>query len=178
MPFDLQPVFLEDDLIKLLPLQKSDFNRLFEVASDPKIWEQHPNPNRYRLEDFTNYFKGAIESKGAFIVLDAKTNEVVGCSRFYDYNEQENSILIGYTFIGTRYWGIGYNKSLKKLMLDHAFQFIDKVIFHIGANNIRSQKAIEKIGAVKTGEIEVEYYGEPSRFNFVYKIDKNHLKNQ
>jgi RimJ/RimL family protein N-acetyltransferase len=172
MPFDLQPTFLHDDLIKLVPLQESDFDRLFKVASDPSVWEQHPNPNRYKLEDFTTYFRGAIESKGAFIILDANTDEAVGCSRYYDYYENENSVLIGYTFIGTKFWGNGYNKALKKLMLEYAFQFVDKVYFHIGALNIRSQKAIEKIGAIKVDEFEVEYYGETSKLNFVYLINK------
>lgn len=179
MPFNLQPDFLQDDLIRLVPLQESDFDRLFKVASNPLVWEQHPNPNRYQLEDFTNYFKGAIESKGAFIVLDSKTNKTIGCSRYYDYNEPDNSaeasVLIGYTFIGTQFWGAGYNKSLKKLMLDYAFQFVNKVYFHIGAHNIRSQKAIEKIGALKVDEFEVEYYGEPSKLNFVYLITRNNL---
>lgn len=173
MPFDLQPNTLQDDLIQLVPLAESDFERLFKVGSNPKVWEQHPNPNRYQLEDFTNYFKGAIESKGAFIVLDNKTGETVGCSRYYDYNEADNSVLIGYTFIGTQFWGTGYNKSLKKLMLDYAFRFVGKVYFHIGACNIRSQKAIEKIGAFKVDEFEVEYYGEPSKLNFVYVINKS-----
>ena len=177
MFFDLQPDFLQDDLIKLLPLQEYDFEKLFEVASDPLVWEQHPNPNRYKLEDFSNYFKGAMESKGAFLILDSITNETIGCSRFYDYNENDNStetsVLIGYTFIGTKFWGNGYNKALKKLMLDYAFQFVNKVYFHVGSSNVRSQKAIEKIGAIKVDEFEVEYYGEASKLNFVYQISKN-----
>lgn len=172
MLFDLQPPYLHDDLIQLLPLKETDFEKLFKVASNPKVWEQHPNPNRYKLEDFTIYFTGAIASKGAFLVMDSETNEVVGCSRFYDYDEEAKSILIGYTFIGTKFWGKGYNKALKKLMLDYAFQFVDKVYFHIGAYNFRSQKAIEKIGAVKVDEFEVEYYGETSKLNFVYLINK------
>ena len=170
MSFELQPTKLFNEKIKLIPLQKTDFDSLYKVASDPKVWEQHPIPNRYKLEDFTNYFKGAIESKGAFLILDSITKETVGCSRYYDYNETDKSILIGYTFIGTKFWGNGYNKNLKKLMLDYAFQFVDKVYFHIGAFNYRSQKAIEKIGAVKVDEFEVEYYGEDSKLNFIYEI--------
>jgi len=173
MKFDLQPTHLHNERIRLIPLQEKDFERLFEVGSNPKVWEQHPNPYRYKLEDFTNYFKGAIESKGAFLIEDAVTNETVGCSRYYDYNNEDNSILIGYTFIGTKYWGNDYNKDLKKLMLDYAFQFVDKIYFHIGAFNYRSQKAIEKIGAIKVDEFEVEYYGEVSKLNFVYLITKN-----
>lgn len=173
MSFELQPTFLFNEKIKLKPLHETDFDNLFEVASNPKVWEQHPNPNRYKLEDFTNYFKGAMESKGAFLVLDSETNEVVGCSRYYDFNADDKSVLIGYTFIGTKFWGNGYNKALKKLMLDYAFQFVDKIYFHVGALNIRSQKAIEKIGAVKVDEFEVEYYGEASKLNFVYLIPKS-----
>ena len=173
MIFDIQLTHLQNEFIRLVPLQETDFEELYNIASNPLVWEQHPNPNRYKREDFTNYFKGAIESKGAFLIIDYKTNETVGCSRYYDYNEADNSVLIGYTFIGTKFWGNGYNKALKKLMLDYAFQFVDKVYFHIGAFNIRSQKAIEKIGAVKVDEFEVEYYGEVSKLNFVYQINKN-----
>lgn len=173
MIFDIQPAHLQNEFIRLVPLQETDFEKLYSVASNPLVWEQHPNPNRYKLEDFTNYFKGAIESKGAFLILDALTNETIGSSRYYDYNKEINSVLIGYTFIGTKFWGKGYNKALKKLMLDYAFQFVDKVYFHIGAFNIRSQKAIEKIGATKIGEFEVEYYGEVSKLNFVYIIQKS-----
>ena len=177
MPFELQPSNLSNEKIKLMPLQETDFDNLFQVASNPLVWEQHPNPNRYKLEDFANYFKGAMESKGAFLILDSITNETIGCSRFYDYNENDNStetsVLIGYTFIGTKFWGNGYNKVLKKLMLDYAFQFVNKVYFHIGSSNIRSQKAIEKIGAIKVDEFEVEYYGESSKLNFIYLIQKS-----
>ncbi|MBM6500561.1 GNAT family N-acetyltransferase [Flavobacterium macrobrachii] len=174
--FDLQPNHLKNNLISLFPLQENDFEELYAVANDELLWEQHPNKLRYQRAVFQNFFEGAMLSGGAFLIRDSKTNEVVGSSRFYDYNEDENStetsVLIGYTFIGRKFWGNDYNKSLKKLMLDHAFEYVDKVYFHIGAFNIRSQKAIEKIGAVKVDEFEVEYYGEDSKLNFVYMITK------
>ncbi|MBP8158017.1 MAG: GNAT family N-acetyltransferase [Flavobacterium sp.] len=171
--FDWQPNTLKNELIELIPLEETDFEALYAVASDPLVWEQHPNKLRYQREVFQNYFEGAMLSKGAFLIRDTKTNEVVGCSRFYDYDEKENSILIGYTFIGRKFWGNGYNKALKKIMLDYAFEHVNKVYFHIGSFNLRSQKAIEKIGAVKVDEFEVEYYGEESKLNFVYLITKN-----
>ena len=171
--FDLQPNHLKNNLISLSPLQENDFEELYAVANDEQLWEQHPNKLRYQRDVFQNFFEGAMLSGGAFLIRDSKTNEVVGSSRFYDYNETENSILIGYTFIGRKFLGNNYNKSLKKLMLDYAFQHVNKVYFHIGAFNIRSQKAIEKIGAVKVDEFEVEYYGEDSKLNFVYLIDKS-----
>lgn len=171
MKFDLQPT-LENDLIKVVPLKEEDFEVLFEVASDSLIWEQHPNKDRYQREVFQNFFKGAIESKGAFIVYEKETNKIVGSSRYYDLDEADSSVAVGYTFIAREFWGKGHNRALKNLMLDYAFQFVDKVILHIGATNFRSQKASEKLGAVKISEIEVAYYGEPVKWNFVYQIDK------
>ncbi len=170
MTFNLQPQHLQNQLIQLFPLQEDDFEELYKVASDPLVWEQHPNKLRYQRAVFQNFFEGAIQSHGAFLIREVQTNEVVGSSRFYDFDENDNSILIGYTFIGRKFWGKDYNASLKKLMLDYAFQYVDKVFFHIGAQNFRSQKAIEKIGAIKVGEQEVEYYGEDSKLNYIYQI--------
>ena len=167
--FDLQPT-LANELVKLVPLKDSDFEALFAVAADPLIWEQHPNRDRYKRAVFENFFKGAIESNGAFIIYEADTNEVIGSSRYYD--REKNSIAVGYTFIARKYWGKGYNASIKKLMFDYAFQHVNKIILHIGATNFRSQKAAEKIGAVKAGEINVAYYGEPVKLNFIYEANK------
>lgn len=171
MNFDLQPT-LENNLIKVVPLKESDFEALFAVASDPLIWEQHPNKDRYKREVFENFFKGAMESNGAFIVYEKETNKIVGSSRYYELDEANSSVAVGYTFIAREFWGKGHNRALKTLMLDYAFQFVDKVILHIGATNFRSQKASEKLGAIKISEIEVAYYGEPVKWNFVYQIDK------
>jgi RimJ/RimL family protein N-acetyltransferase len=171
MNFDLQPT-LENDLIKVIPLKEEDFEALFAVASDPLIWEQHPNKDRYKREVFENFFKGAMESKGAFIVYEKGTNKIVGSSRYYELDEAAGSVAVGYTFIGRDFWGKGHNKALKSLMLDYAFQFVNQVILHIGATNFRSQKASEKLGAVKIAELEVAYYGEPIKWNFVYQIEK------
>lgn len=169
---DIQPTHLHDANVTLVPLQESDFERLYQVASDPLIWEQHPSRNRYQREVFANYFKGAIESKGAFLVLDTQLGIPIGSSRFYDYDAAMGNILIGYTFLARSHWGSTYNRSLKTLMIDHAFGFAEQVVFHIGAQNIRSQKAIERLGAVKMGELDLAYYGEVANPNFVYQISK------
>ncbi|RAI97670.1 RimJ/RimL family protein N-acetyltransferase [Chitinophaga skermanii] len=171
MNFSVQPT-LENDIAILYPLQADDFEALFAVASDPKVWEQHPNKDRYKRDIFMNFFDGALKSGGAFKVVEKASGQVCGSSRFYDYNEAENSIFVGYTFYGTAFWGKGLNPSVKKLMLDYIFQYVDKVLFHIGADNIRSQIAIGRIGAKKIGEEEVAYFGEPSRLNFVYAVEK------
>jgi RimJ/RimL family protein N-acetyltransferase len=173
MKFDLQPIHLQNELIKLIPIQEDDFEELYNVASDPLVWEQHPNKLRYQKEVFKNYFEGALLSKGAFFIRETATNEPIGSSRFYDYNDTNNSIKIGYTFLGRQFWGNGHNKALKKLMLDYAFQYVDIVFFEVGAQNIRSQKAMEKIGGIKIDEQEVQYFGEDSKLNYIYQIDKN-----
>jgi RimJ/RimL family protein N-acetyltransferase len=171
MRFDIQPV-LEDDKVILYPLQEEDFEGLYEVASDPRIWEQHPNKDRWKKEVFRIFFDGAMQSKGAFKIVDKATGNIAGSTRLYDYNEQENSIMIGYTFFATRFWGKGINRSVKTIMLDYLFQFVSKVYFHIGALNIRSQIAIERLGAEKVGEQEIAYYGEPLKLNYIYCISR------
>jgi RimJ/RimL family protein N-acetyltransferase len=173
--FDLQPI-LQNDIIRIEPLQSSDFERLYKVASDPLIWEQHPNPDRYKREVFETFFKGAMDSNGAFVVIDKKGNEVIGSSRYYEHFPEQRSVAIGYTFLSRQCWGTTYNRALKTLMIDHAFRFVDNVIFHIGANNIRSQKAIEKLGAQKMTMQEMRYYGENIIPSFVYSINKEDWK--
>jgi RimJ/RimL family protein N-acetyltransferase len=169
--FNLQPK-LENENIILLPLQAEDFEALYAVACDPKIWEQHPNKNRWQRDVFQNYFKGAIESKGALKIIDKTTGEIAGSTRIYLDKDFVDSVFIGYTFFATKYWGKGINPQVKQMMIDFLLEYFSQVLFQIGANNIRSQIAITRIGATKIGEQEVAYYGEASTLNFIYAIDK------
>lgn len=171
MNFSIQPI-LENENFKLIPLQENDFKRLYVVASDPKVWEQHPNKERYKREVFENFFKGAMESKGAFLVVSKDSGEVLGCTRFYDFDRENKSILIGYTFYGRNSWGKNVNPQIKKMMLDYIFQYVETVIFHVGKENIRSQVAMERLGAEKAGEEEIAYFGELPKINVVYEIRK------
>lgn len=167
---------LKNDHILAIPLKEDHFEALFTVASDPLIWDQHPNKNRYQKTEFQNFFKGAIDSGGGYIVFDTEGAKPIGSSRYYDWDPKERSIKIGYTFFSRENWGKNNNQQLKTLMLDHAFTFADKVIFHIGAVNFRSQKSIEKLPVKKVGEEVVEYFGEAPKLNFVYEIEKKDWK--
>lgn len=149
-PFDLQPV-LQGDLIKLRPLAPEDFDALFAVGSDPLIWEQHPASDRYKEDQFNAFFAEALQSGGALIAIDQKDGRVIGSSRFHGYDPQRSEIEIGWTFLARSHWGGRYNGEMKRLMLDHAFRFVDRVIFLVGVQNLRSQHAVERIGAVRTG---------------------------
>ena len=150
MPFDLQPT-LTGELIELRPLRRDDFEELYAAASDPLIWEQHPDPERYTREVFQRYFDGALQSGGAFAVIDRRTGTIIGSSRYHDYNEPAGEVEIGWTFLERAYWGGTYNREMKQLMLAHAFRFVRRVVFLVGPDNIRSQRAMEKIGGVRAG---------------------------
>ncbi|MGZ5426614.1 MAG: GNAT family N-acetyltransferase [Thermoanaerobaculia bacterium] len=150
MPFDLQPV-LEGELLGLRPLRPEDFHDLYAVASDPLIWEQHPINDRHEEEVFKGFFREALESGGALIAVDSKDGQVIGSSRFHEYDSDKSEIEIGWTFLARSHWGGIYNREMKQLMLRHAFRFVNSVIFLVGPENVRSQRAMEKIGGVRVG---------------------------
>ena len=146
MPFDLQPT-LRGRLLVLRPLQADDFEDSYEAASDPLIWQQHPESTRFQRDVFRKFFDSGIASKGAFAVVDLESGRIIGSSRYYEYDPHRREIVIGYTFLKREFWGGAYNAEMKSLMLDHAFRVVDRVMFHVDEGNIRSQKAMTKIGA-------------------------------
>jgi N-acetyltransferase len=150
MPFDLQPT-LTGKLLSLRPLRADDFLDLYAVASDPLIWEQHPARDRYREEVFKELFRESLESGGALVALNAKDGRIIGSSRFHGYNQEKSEIEIGWTFLARSYWGGVYNREMKYLMVRHALRFVNTVVFLVGPQNLRSQKAMEKIGGVRAG---------------------------
>ena len=97
MSFGVLPAEMKGELITLRPLRVDDFEALFECASDPLIWEQHPQSDRYKREVFRGYFDGAIASNGALLVLDNQSGRVIGCSRYYDFDAAADRVTIGYT---------------------------------------------------------------------------------
>jgi len=171
MSFDLQP-HLKGELIELRPLRGDDWDELFAVASDPLIWEQHPESDRYKEDVFKIFFDDARRSGGAFIVIDTQTQQIIGSTRFHGYDPEKSEIEIGWTFLARKYWGGRYNAEMKQLMLTHAFKFVENVVFFVGENNIRSQKATEKIGAVKSGTAKRVYGNRPASLNVRYLIKK------
>jgi N-acetyltransferase len=144
--FELQPTLI-GKLIELRPLQSEDFEALYQAASDPLIWEQHPESDRYKREVFQGFFDSAMESKGAFAIIERSSGRIIGSSRYWNLDPAEREVEIGWTFLEREFWGGTYNRELKDLMLDHAFRFVDRVLFVVGENNLRSQNALQKIGA-------------------------------
>lgn len=142
---------LQGELLELRPLRAEDFAALFAVASDPLIWEQHPERNRYQESVFSEFFRQALESGGALAAIDRESGLVIGSSRFHSYDAAKREVEIGWSFLARQYWGGRYNGEMKRLMLEHAFRWVDRVLFVIGPENRRSQRAVEKIGAQRTG---------------------------
>jgi RimJ/RimL family protein N-acetyltransferase len=170
--FDLQPT-LKGDLLLLRPLAPSDFDDLFAAASDPLIWAQHPESDRHTRPVFQRYFDGAIASKGAFAIIETKSGRIIGSSRYWNLDPAESEVEIGWTFLERAFWGGLYNRELKKLMLDHAFQFVDRVVFVVGENNVRSRRALEKIGGKLLRTVERPDRAGNMNSNVVFAINRS-----
>jgi len=169
--FDLRPNLI-GELIELRPLRPEDWNDLFAVASDPLIWEQHPESDRYKEEIFKVFFREALECRGAFVIVDTTSQQIIGSTRFYGYDPEKSEIEIGWTFLARKYWGGRYNRELKQLMLNHAFKFVESVVLLVGENNIRSQKATEKIGGIRDGLVKKVNGNRPPSLSIRYVIKK------
>lgn len=170
---DLQPTLVGDNLL-LRPLTKDDWEVMYAVASDPLLWEVHPAWDRYKEPVFREYFASAMASRGALAVIDRATGSIIGGSRYANFVPERNEIEIGWSFLARDYWGGAYNREMKSLMLTHAFRYFDSIRFNIGAANVRSRRAIEKIGARLDGEYVPEAInGVPPVPHVIYRLSRN-----
>jgi RimJ/RimL family protein N-acetyltransferase len=165
MEFELQPT-LAGELVTLRPLAEDDWDALYAVASDPLIWEQHPAHDRWREAVFRAFFREAMESGGALAIIDRTDRRIIGSSRFHGWDAAAREIEIGWTFLARSHWGGRYNGETKALMLAHAFRFAAGVIFVIGPDNMRSRRAVEKIGGALAGRRR----DDTGRDSVVYRI--------
>ena len=157
LPFDPQPV-LTGPLVTLRPLVADDRDRLYAVASDPLIWEQHPDKTRCQPAGFDAFFQEALASGGALIVSETTTGAAIGSSRYHGYGATAGEVEIGWTFLARSHWGGRYNGEMKRLMLEHAFRSVKRVVFLIDPANYRSQRAVEKIGG-RRADVRVDGSG-------------------
>lgn len=169
---DLQPTLVGENLL-LRPLTEADWEAMYAVASDPMLWEVHPASDRYKEPVFREYFAGAMASRGALAVIERATGGVIGGSRYANFVADRNEIEIGWSFLARNYWGGAYNREMKSLMLTHAFRFFDSIRFNIGATNVRSRRAVEKIGARLDGEyIPEAIIGVPPVLHVIYRLNR------
>jgi RimJ/RimL family protein N-acetyltransferase len=156
--FNPQPELFSSTL-ELRPLRPDDLEALYLVASAPEVWEGHPAKDRHHREVFAPYAQSLLDSGTTLVVIDAQTDRIIGCSRYYVSPDQPDSISIGFTFLHHTYWGGATNFELKRLMLSHAFQSFADVWFHIAPSNIRSQKATAKLAAEHVGDAVLDLSG-------------------
>jgi RimJ/RimL family protein N-acetyltransferase len=168
---DWQPV-LEGGIVVLRPTCADDWDEMFTAASDPLIWAGHPAKNRFTEGEFRKYFDGALQSGGSLTIIDKRSGGIIGCSRYHDYEPDEDRVEIGYTFLVRSCWGGKVNSEVKRLMLNYAFRFADTVQFAIGEGNLRSRRACEKIGATLSGKTEMRMTaGRPTHY-CIYEIGR------
>jgi RimJ/RimL family protein N-acetyltransferase len=162
---DLQPT-LTGTHITLRPLAAQDFDELFAAASDPLVWAQHPDPDRGTPEGFPPFFDDALRSKCCLVAIDPARRSVIGWSRYSNYAPGER-ITIGYTFLARSHWGGTANAKMKRLMLRHAFTDVQEVLFTVAERNLRSRRAVEKLGAELAGAEEAPRWGQ---IHVIYRL--------
>jgi len=163
---------LHSSKLYLRPLHKNDFQELYRCGGDKRVWQGHPNSNRFQKQEFKKWFQQAIECEHALTIHKAQSNSIIGSTRFYFEPTLANSVCIGFTFLDFKYWGGNTNWQLKTLMLNHAFKSFDSVWFHISPNNIRSQHATKKIGALFIKEKRASIANGPETLWQFYKLEK------
>ena len=171
MSLDLQP-YLNARLVSVSPMRNEDFDALFAVASDRRIWEQHHDKNRYTSEGFAKFFKESMASGGAMSIFDNKERCIIGASRYKIIDLEEGIVEIGWTFLSRKYWGGKFNKEIKKLMINHALKYFKQVVFYVNEKNYRSQKALEKLGAVKITDYGLSWVLDPTT-GLTYQINND-----
>lgn len=159
MAFDPQPT-LAGDLLTLRPLRPDDWDALYAVAADPLVWAQHPARDRYQEPVFRQFFADALASGGALVAVDRADGRVVGSSRYHAYDPAARTVEVGWSFLARSHWGGRYNGEMKRLMLAHAFAHADRVHFVIGRDNLRSRRAIERLGGALVGAVDRGAMGE------------------
>jgi RimJ/RimL family protein N-acetyltransferase len=170
---DFQPTLVGKTVI-VRPVQPGDWPAMFKAASDPLIWELHPAKDRYTEPVFKAFFDAALASKMAFAFLDRATGEIIGSSRYHNHDAALGEIEIGWTFLTRAYWGGRTNLEIKRLMIDHAFTFVETVVFWVGETNWRSQRAMEKIGGVRRSGVHVRAANGTDHQHVVFEIKKPH----
>ncbi len=167
---DRQPVLVGERVL-LRPSTADDWDALFAAAGDPLIWELHPAHDRWREPVFRDWFDKSLASGGALTILDRASGAAIGSSRFDNWQPDADEIEIGWTFLKRDYWGGSHNREIKRLMLDHIHRFVATVRFTVGERNLRSRRAMEKIGGVlRQGPPEMRLMAGEMQPHVIYEI--------
>ena len=153
----MKQIRLENDVVQLRLIAHGDVDRILEAAKDPNIWVHMP----YTLlteEEVVQYVEKAVEEHETdqaykFVILNKKTGKIIGSTTLFDISLQHKRLEIGHTWITPAYWRTNINTNCKYLLLTYCFEQLglQRVQIKTDHENIRSQKAIERLGATKEG---------------------------
>ena len=172
----MQPT-LSDDVVTLRPMIEADREPLFAVAGDPEIWAIHPAHNRWQRNIFDPFFTEGLNSNGGLTVIDTATGAIIGSSRYDIRVCNPGEVEIGWTYLARKAWGGAHNRSMKRMMLAHAFKQFDTVIFLVGETNLRSLRALEKIGARLTDRRQDWPMADAVVSHLIYAITRDDFAN-
>ncbi|RRQ48802.1 N-acetyltransferase [Maribacter algicola] len=157
-------IVIENTRVKLSPLTLENYEYLLPIASQEKLVQFSPSDIE-TPEALKNYVLTALEQQAQkssipFIIFDKRTNKYAGSTRYMNIHWKNKVLHIGSTWIGKEFQGTGLNTQMKKLMLDYAFTDLDfeKVEFRVDERNIRSRKAVEKLGCRLEGILRKDVY--------------------
>jgi RimJ/RimL family protein N-acetyltransferase len=166
MPFDRQPT-LQGPTLGIRPLQDSDRDAFLAVASDPLIWEEHPESDRAEPDKAQRFFDDALASGGA-VVVTMETGEIIGSSRFEAPDEARGRVLIDHTFLARTHWTQADYTEIKRLLFDHAFTSVETVELRVGVENTRTRGAVEEF----LGGVHVDTIPTPLGEDAVYEVSR------
>lgn len=156
MIFD-DDIILENQIARLEPLTEAHRSLLAGVASEPLLWEFVPNP-AYTQEGWKKYMDTALQLRAEkkrypFVIIDKKSGKYAGSSSYGNLSIVDHRIEIGWTWIGTDFWGTKLNSACKFLLLSFAFDKMDlhRVELKTDVRNERSRQAILNLGAQEEG---------------------------
>ncbi|MEK6154263.1 GNAT family protein [Flavobacteriaceae bacterium 3-367] len=157
-------ITLENEAVRLSPLELDNFHELYPIASQPKLVQYSPSDIE-TPEALKNYVTVALEQREMktsipFIIYDKGKGRHAGCTRYMNIDWHNKVLEIGATWIGREFQGSGLNAQMKFLMLNHAFDEMgfEKVEFRVDERNLRSRKAVEKLGGVLEGIFRKNVY--------------------
>ncbi|WP_413381951.1 GNAT family N-acetyltransferase [Alkalihalobacillus sp. 1P02AB] len=146
---------LQNVAVQLVPVRTEHIDGIYKAAHDSRIWK-HMSVDLMEKENVIQYVNDALQRKGkdfAFVIVNNSSKEIIGVTWFLDYSAANKSVEIGSTWLNPTYWRSTINTNCKYLLLKYCFEELklNRVQIKTGHENIRSQKAIERIGATKEG---------------------------
>lgn len=148
---------LAGEKVRIVPMDRQHIQGLYDVGKDKTIWDHLPR-SIYSLNDMESLVEEALNKKETgkecpFVVLLRENNQIVGSTRFLDISHPNKNLEIGWTWYSPSVWGTHINTECKYLLLTYCFETLKliRVQFKTDEQNVRSQKAIEKIGGLKEG---------------------------